>query len=89
MLVLRTPCEHGQMQRHIWEPRNYTSNPLILVDSDWCPGGVETVLDPTTVVVLPRDRVALHPKTATVYVADVLHALQGDEHDRRPVPVLR
>lgn len=50
VLVLRTPCEHGLTYTHetsaCWEHEGrHEPQP-----DCYCPGGVETVLDPTTIV---------------------------------------
>jgi hypothetical protein len=79
-LILRQPCEHGEVGRH---PR-----PVVLKDHlgpgkddvgyDWgnmCPGGSETVLDADKVLVEHHGEWQYEAWTVT----DVLTALEGEQ----------
>lgn len=61
VLVLRTPCEHGEIAKHpLWcSDLDEAHDHQQLVDG--CPGGSEVVLDPTTVVeILTRELYRLY-----------------------------
>ena len=68
-LVYRQACEHGSY----WQHNRAVSNTTV----DWCPGGVEQVLDPDKV--LWNDFFLSSNFGITVTAADVLTVLDQEE----------